>query len=186
MKRRRVVTQLTPQEFIFASIKVVTIVILLITSFIIDLGGGPTGHRLGFQFWKNPGAMQPYLKEGSTGRFLGVLSTFVYAAFAYGGGESIAVAACEAVNPRRNIPKAVKRVFWRVLIFYFGGVLSIGLIVSSRDPKLMAAIQAGRPGAGRSPFVIGIQNAGIKVLPHILNAVILSSAWSSGNAYLYA
>lgn len=162
-----------------------TIVILLITAFIIDLGGGPTGHRLGFQYWKNPGAMKPYLKEGDTGRFLGILSTFVYAAFAYGGGESIAVAACEAVNPRRNIPKAVKRTFWRVLIFYIGGITAIGVIVSSSDPVLMKAIKMGKPGAGRSPFVIGIQNAGIKVLPSILNAVILSSAWSSGNAYLY-
>lgn len=129
--------------------------------------------------------MQPYLKKGNTGRFLGVLSTFVYAAFAYGGGEAIAVAACEAVNPRGNIPKAVKRVFWRVLIFYVGGVLALGLICSSKDPILTAAVKAGTPGAGRSPFVIGIEHAGIKVLPSIINGVILTSAWSAGNAYLY-
>ena len=44
----------------------------------------------------------------------------------------------------------------------------------------------GKAGAGSSPFVIGIQNAGIKVLPHIINVCILSSAWSSGNSFMYA
>lgn len=173
-------------EFIFASIKIVTIIALLILAFIIDLGGAPNHHRLGFQYWKNPGAMKPYLKEGNTGRFLGFLSTFVYAAFAYGGSEVIAVAAAEAENPRRNIPRACNRVIWRILIFYLGGILAISLTVAYNDPTLAAAIKSGAPGAGRSPFVIAIKNAEISVLPHIINAVILSSAWSSGNAFMYS
>lgn len=173
-------------EFIFASLKIVTITGLLILAFIIDLGGGPDQGRLGFQYWKNPGPFKEYLKTGSTGKFLGFLSTFVYAAFAYSGGEVIAVAAAEAENPRRNIPRACNRVVWRVLIFYIGGILAIGLTVSSSDPHLLAAIASDSPGAGRSPFVIAINNAGIKALPSIINAIILSSAWSSGNAFLYS
>lgn len=173
-------------EFIFASLKIITITGLLILCFIIDVGGAPHEHRLGFQYWKNPGPFKAYLKTGSTGKFLGFLSTFVYAAFAYGGGEVIAVAAAEAENPRRNIPRACNRVIWRVLIFYIGGILAIGLTVSSSDSKLAAAIASSAPGAGRSPFVVAINNAGIKVLPSIINAIILSSAWSSGNAFLYS
>ncbi|BFZ60248.1 hypothetical protein YB2330_001277 [Saitoella coloradoensis] len=174
-------------EFIFSTIKIVTIVGLLLLSVIIDLGGAPTHDRLGFRFWKpeHGGPTKEYLKEGASGRFLGFLSTFVYASFAYNGSEVIAVAACEAINPRRNIPRAVNRTFWRIIIFYIGGVLSVGCIVSSNDSGLINAISAGTPGAGSSPFVIGIQNAGIKALPSIINAVILTSAWSSGNAFLY-
>lgn len=49
--------------------------------------------------------------------------------FAFGGSEVICVAASETTNPRRNIPKAVRRTFWRVVIFYVFGVLAIGVLV---------------------------------------------------------
>ncbi len=35
-------------EFIFASIKIVTLVGLLILALVLDLGGGPSKNRLGF------------------------------------------------------------------------------------------------------------------------------------------
>jgi len=50
----------------------------------------------------------------------------------------------------------------------------------------LSAQESGAPGAAQSPWVIGIQNAGIVVLPSIINAVILTSASSSGNAFLYS
>jgi yeast amino acid transporter len=87
-------------EFCFASIKIVTIVGLLILALILDLGGGPNHDRLGFRYWKNPGAMKEYLAKGDTGRFLGLFSTLVNAAFSYSGVEMVAVAAGEAENPR--------------------------------------------------------------------------------------
>jgi len=88
-------------EFIFASVKILTIVGLLIMAFIVDLGGGPKHDRLGFRFWKNPGAMKEYDSTGDTGRFLGLFSVLVNAAFSYGGVELVAVAAGEAENPRK-------------------------------------------------------------------------------------
>lgn len=36
-----------------------------------------------------------------------------------------------------------------------------------------------------SPYVIAINRAGIKVLPSIINAAILTSAFSAGNSFLY-
>ena len=167
-------------EFIFASIKIITIVGLLILAFIIDLGGGPKRDRLGFRYWKNPGAMKEYIGHGDTGRFTGLWSVLVNAAFSYGGVEMVAVAAGEAADPRRNIPKAVRRVFWRILFFYVLGSLAIGVMVPSNDERLIK-----ESGAAASPWVIAVQNAGIPVLPHIINAVILTSASSSGNAFLY-
>ncbi|TID18506.1 Mannose-6-phosphate isomerase [Venturia nashicola] len=168
-------------EFVFASVKIITIVGLLILALILDLGGGPTKDRLGFRYWKNPGAMKEVIAKGDAGRFLGLFSTLVNASFSYGGVEMVAVAAGEAENPRKNIPKAVKRVFWRILFFYCLGSLAIGVLVPSNDKRLTA----GGAGAASSPWVIAIYRAGIPVLPSIINAVILTSAASSGNAFLY-
>ena len=188
-------------EFCFASIKIVTIVGLLLLALILDLGGGPNHDRLGFRYWKHPGAMKEYLAKGDTGRFLGLFSTLINAAFSYSGVEMVAVAAGEAENPRyeqemdqwilepasdywcdrKNIPKAVRRVFWRILFFYVLGSLAIGVLVPSDDKALLSK----EPGAARSPWVIAIYRAGIPALPSIINAVILTSASSSANAFLY-
>lgn len=172
-------------EFIFASVKIITIVGLLLMAFIVDLGGNPKHDRLGFRYWKHPGAMKEYVSTGSAGRFLGLFSVLVNAAFSYGGVELVAVAAGEAENPRKNIPKAVRRVFWRILFFYVLGSLAIGVLVASNDKSLLSAQASGAAGAAASPWVIGIVNAGIPVLPSIINAVILTSASSSANAFLY-
>lgn len=172
-------------EFIFASIKIITIVGLLLLALIIDLGGGPSHDRLGFRYWKNPGAMKPYISTGDAGRFLGLFSTLVNAAFSYGGVEMVAIAAGEAEDPRRNIPKAVRRVFWRILFFYVLGSLAIGVLVPYNDSQLLSAQKSGAAGAAASPWVIAIYRAGIPALPSIINAVILTSASSSANAFLY-
>lgn len=172
-------------EFIFASIKIITILGLLLMAFIVDLGGNPHHDRIGFRYWKHPGAMKPYDSTGNTGRFLGLWSTLVNAAFSYGGVEMVAVAAGEAENPRKNIPKAVRRVFWRILFFYVLGSLAIGVLVPYDDPNLLGANPDAKSDASASPWVIAIRRAGIKVLPSIINAVILTSASSSANAFLY-
>lgn len=163
-------------EFVFASIKIITIFGLLIMSLIIDLGGSPSKDRLGFRYWTNPGPpMKEVVMTGHAGRFLGLFSTLLYASFSYGGVEMVTVAAGEAKDPRRNIPKAVKRLIWRILLFYILGTLAIGVLVPSNDPGL----------GSTSPWVIALNNARIPVLPHILNAVILSSAASSANAFVF-
>ncbi|KAI9680288.1 MAG: hypothetical protein M1829_001174 [Trizodia sp. TS-e1964] len=172
-------------EFIFASVKILTIVALLMMALIVDLGGGPTHDRIGFRYWKYPGAMKEYQAKGDLGRFLGLFSVLINASFSYGGVEMVAVAAGEAENPRKNIPKAVKRVFWRILFFYVLGSLAIGVLVPYNDSMLLGAQESGAVGAAASPWVIAIYRAGIPVLPHIINAVILTSASSSANAFLY-
>ncbi|PNP47033.1 hypothetical protein THARTR1_10538 [Trichoderma harzianum] len=169
-------------EFVFSCIKIVALVGLLILSFIIDLGGGPTHDRLGFRYWNNPGAMVEFIVSGDTGRFLGLFNAIINAGFAFAGIEMIAVAAGETENPRHNIPKAVNRLFWRILFFYVLGTLAVGVLVPYTDDRLLN----GGAGVASSPWVIGITRAGIKVLPHIINAVVLVSAASAGNALLYS
>lgn len=99
--------------------------------------------------------------------------------------ELVVTAAGEAENPRRNIPKAASRFIYRLFAFYVLGTLVIGVTVAYTDPNLMNAIANGT-GAGASPFVVAIQNAGISGLNHVINAAILTSAWSSGNSWLFA
>ncbi|OLL21892.1 Proline-specific permease [Neolecta irregularis DAH-3] len=173
-------------EFWFASIKIVTIVGLLLLSFIVCLGGNPKHDRIGFRYWRSPGAMHEYLSMGGAGLFLGLWKVLTQAAFSFGGTELIAITAGETRNPRRNVPKAVRRVFWRILVFYVLGILAIGVLVPYNDPEMSKQIKSGGRGASASPFVIGIKRVGIDVVPHIINGVILSSAWSAGNSFVYA
>jgi yeast amino acid transporter len=135
-----------------------------------------------WRYWKNPGAMRAYIGEGSTGRFLGLWNAIVNSGFAYAGIEMVAVAAGETEDPQKNIPKAIRRLFWRILFFYVLGALAVGMLVPYNDPNLLN----GGAGAASSPWVIGIKRAGISVLPSIINAVVLISAASSGNALLYS
>lgn len=62
------------------------------------------------------------------------------------------------------------------------GIFFISVLVPYNDDRLLT----GHSDASASPFVIAIENAGIKVLPSIVNAVILIAAWSAGNSDLYA
>ncbi|KAG2146553.1 amino acid permease [Suillus bovinus] len=168
-------------EFIFASIKVITITGLIILGIVIDLGGGPNHDRLGFRYWKNPGPFVQYNGiSGAKGQFLGFWAVLTEAAFSFIGTEIVAIAAGEAKNPRRTLPKAIRRVYIRILLFYIGGTLVIGLLVPSNNPNLSLS-----SGAAQSPFVIAIETAGIKSLPSIINACLLTSAWSASSSDLY-
>ncbi|KAF2707750.1 amino-acid permease inda1 [Pleomassaria siparia CBS 279.74] len=171
-------------EFWFASIKFLTIVGLIILGFVIMLGGSPNDQgRLGFRYWNNPGAFNPYLVDGNTGKFLAYWAACIRAGFAFiTSPELIALAAGETIAPRRNIPKAARRFVWRLAIFYGFGSFIIGVLVPSDDGRLLSPTS----NATASPFVIGIARAGIKYLNHIINAAILTSAWSAGNAFLFS
>lgn len=148
-------------------------------------GGNPKGDAYGFRNWKD-GAMHEYYAKGPAGKFLGWWSVVIYAAFTIAGPDMIALAAGEIQNPRRTIPRVARMIFYRLVGFYIVGALCVGIICSSRDKRLMGAIADGSSGAAASPWVIGIQNLGIGFLPHFINALILVSGLSCGNAYLFA
>ncbi|KAJ4354469.1 uncharacterized protein N0V89_006206 [Didymosphaeria variabile] len=169
-------------EFWFAGIKVVMITGLLLLAFILALGGGPTHDRLGFRYWNNPGATKEYIVGGPGGRFTAFLYVWVFSGFSfYFGPELIVFTAGEMRNPRKNLPKAGRRFFGRLMAFYVLGSLAIGVICSSNAEGLTSS----SGNANASPWVIAIRNAKIEALPSIVNAGILTSAWSAGNAYLY-
>ena len=94
-------------------------------------GGNPQHDAFGFRYWSDPGPLVEYIAEGGLGKFLGIWSTFVTAAFSYGGPDYLAMTAGEAQYPRRVMPNVFKRVIWRLLVFYIGGVLAVGILVGS-------------------------------------------------------
>ncbi|KAG2065996.1 hypothetical protein BDR04DRAFT_1107476 [Suillus decipiens] len=173
-------------EFVFSIVKCKLMVMagLIIVGLVIDLGGAPNHQRLGFQYWNNPGVFAgPGLEPRypALDNFLGIVSVITQAAYACQGMEIVAVAASETENPRRNIAKAIRRVFYRILIFYILGVFIAGLIVPSNNKDLLT----NTGSSAESPFVIAMQISGIKVLPAVVNAGFVTSAFSAGNSFLF-
>ncbi|RSH90207.1 hypothetical protein EHS25_001541 [Saitozyma podzolica] len=168
-------------EFIFSMIKISLIVGLIIAGLVVDLGGGPNHDRIGFRYWKNPGAFAEYHFTGNLGKFLGWFTDLLQAAYSYLGMEGIAIAAAEVKNPRVSVTKAIKRIFIRIFLFYIIGMLIIGMLVPYDNDQLLQSTGT----AASSPFVLAFNLAGIKVLPSIINAGVLTSAFSAANSGLY-
>lgn len=166
-------------EFFFALLKILLVVGIVIMGLVIDLGGVPGQPRIGFAYWKNPGPFVEYVATGSWGRFLGFWAVMNNAVYSFSGVESVSVAAAETQNPRQNIPRACKRVFARITLFYILAVLIVGMLVRSDDDELGNPDVSGT--AGQSPFVIAATRAGIPAIPSIVNAVVLTSAFSASN-----
>lgn len=169
-------------EFFFAVLKILLVVFLIILGLVIDLGGVPGTPRIGFKYWQNPGPFVEYIGTGDWGKFLGFWGVMTSAVFSFAGVESIAMAAAETQNPRRAIPRACRQVFIRVLLFYMLAVLVVGMLVPSNDPRL--GDESGT--AAQSPFVIAASAAGIKAIPSVVNAIVITSAWSASNQSLMA
>ncbi|KAK2015037.1 amino acid permease [Colletotrichum eremochloae] len=168
-------------EVVFASIKIMTIIGLIIGGLVIDLGGGPNGERIGFHYWQNPGAFNSYLIPGSAGNFLAFWKVLLSAAFSYGNIQVVAISGSETREPRKIIPAATRKTFFRVFFFYVLSILIVGMIVPSNDSSL--SISTGT--AQQSPFVIAFTRSGVSVLPSIINAVVCTSAISSGSACVF-
>lgn len=169
-------------QFWIALIKVVAIIGFLVYCLCMVCGAGKTG-PVGFRYWRNPGPWGDGIisHDIHEGRFLGWVSSLVNAAFTYQGTELVGISAGESANPRKTVPKAINKVFFRILLFYVGSLFFIGLLVPFNDEKLTSSDSYS---AG-SPFIIAIQNSGTKILPDIFNAVILATIISAANSNVY-
>ena len=173
-------------EFVMSITKVLLLFGLVSFTFISMVGGNPKHDAYGFRAWKDGNAMHSYYAEGATGRLLSIAVAIRFAVFTMAGPDYISLSAGEIQNPRRTLPRLAKLIFYRLVGFYVIGSLAVGIICSSRDSGLMAAIKGGEPGAAASPWVIGIRNAGVTGgLPGLINILILVSAVSCGNAFMY-
>lgn len=154
---------------------------LMIAGLVLNLGGGPNHDRIGFRYWRDPGPFVAYIVPGAKGEFLGWFTTLPWAAYSYVGIEAIGIAVAEVKNPRRTLPRAIKRVFYRIAIFYVGGILIVGMLIPSTQAGLLQ-----RTGtAASSPWVLAFHNAGVRVWPSIINAFFLVFAFSACNTAMY-
>ncbi|KAH3668179.1 hypothetical protein OGAPHI_001933 [Ogataea philodendri] len=173
-------------EFWLSSLKILTVLGLIILLLCIMLGGSPTHDRIGFRFWHHPGAFaaHAHIENQATAKFAGFWSVMVTAVFAYLGTELVGITFGEARNPRYTIKKAIRLTFYRILVFYVCSVFLLGCCVAYNDPKLLAAKKAST-SATASPFVVAINNADIRGLPHLINACVLIFIFSATNSDLY-
>lgn len=135
------------------------------------------------------GAFAEYLTAGAVGRFWGFLSCLTLATFAVCGPEYISSVAAETQSPRRILPACFASFKWRLLFFFVGSALCVGIVIPYNDPTLLAVIAGDIPGSGTSaasPYTIAMDRMHIKGLPHLLNAVMLTSIFSCGNGVLFA
>ena len=172
-------------EFWLALGKMLLIIGLIIYTFITMLGGNPLGDRFGFRYWQDPGSFAELYYTGNLGRFLGFLQCLIQASFTIAGPDYVSMAAGEAENPRKVMPKAYNAVFYRLTAFFVLGSLAVGINVPYNDQELQDAFKKGLPGAAASPYVVAMDRLRIRVLPDIVNAMILASAFSAGNSYVY-
>ncbi|MFK2826459.1 amino acid permease [Bacillus sp. B190/17] len=159
-------------EYWFSFVKVSAIVVFIVVG-VLMIFGIMGGEVIGFKNFTVDEA--PF-----SGGFLGVFIVFIAAGFSFQGTEIVGVAAGESEDPAKNVPKAIKSVFWRILLFYVLAIFVIGLIIPYTTPSLQSE------DVMVSPFTLVFKKAGLAFAASLMNAVILTAILSAGNSSLYA
>nr|WP_262489698.1 amino acid permease [Listeria monocytogenes] len=162
-------------EYWFSIIKVATVIIFLIVG-VLTIVGILGGEVIGFSNFTAGDA--PF-----KGGFFAILGTFLIAGFSFQGTEMVGIAAGESATPETSVPKAIKQVFWRILLFYIFAIFIIGMIIPYTNPNLLSAEATD---VAISPFTLVFEKAGLAFAASVMNAVILTSVLSAGNSGLYA
>lgn len=162
-------------EFWLALIKVVAVIAFILAGVLMIFGilGSKT----------DPLANWREGQDVFNGGWLSIVAVFMIAGFSFQGTELVGVAAGEAKDPRREVPRAVRTVFWRIMLFYIGAIFIIGTLLPFTDPSLLAS---GEADVASSPFTLVFERAGIAFAAAAMNAVILTAILSAGNSGLYA
>ncbi|KAI4218845.1 MAG: hypothetical protein L6R36_008721, partial [Xanthoria steineri] len=186
-------------EWVFKWLKIALILGLILLMILIKAGVGPGRVDSNFEIspgYKSTGFLendkQPAI-PGTGGRILAVWTCTTMAMFQFMGGEIVLVTAGEAKRPMRNLPIAARYMYLLPISFYLVAILFVGLNINYLDPRIYHShisyhLQPRLEGiqtAGRSPFVIAIENAGISTLPGFLDACYIFSALTAANSALY-
>jgi lysine-specific permease len=161
-------------EYWFSTIKVSTIIIFLVVSSLII--AGLFGHQhVSYHNWTIGDA--PF-HHG----WIGFLSVFMIAGFAFQGTEIFGITAGEMKNPKTSVPKAVKTIFWRILLFYIASMLAISVIIPYTNPSLL---NSNIQNVALSPFTMIFKTTGFRFITSIINVVILTAVLSACNSSVY-
>jgi L-asparagine transporter-like permease len=157
-------------EYWFAMIKVVGIVLFIVLGAALLLGLTPRP-AIGFS---NLTAHGGFLANG----WRGVWMALVFVIFSYMGSEVVAVTAGEAKDPETAVPRAMRSMVGRLILFYLGSIVVLMAIVPWNR------IQPGSDVTA-SPFVKVFELIGVPAAAHIVNFVVITAAASSMNCNLY-
>ncbi|MGA4113679.1 amino acid permease [Ralstonia nicotianae] len=163
-------------EYWFALIKIVTVLCFIAIGLAMIFGiikGAPASGLHNLTLGEAP----------FVGGLPAMIGVAMIAGFSFQGTELIGVAAGESADPARTIPRAVRQVFWRILLFYVLAIFIIGALVPYTDPNLLSTEVAN---IGVSPFTLVFRHAGLAFAAGLMNAVILTAVLSAGNSGMYA
>ncbi|KAL4810346.1 amino acid permease/ SLC12A domain-containing protein [Aspergillus unguis] len=166
-------------EFWLALGKVLLATGLIVYTIVAMLGGNPLHDRFGFRYWREPGI---WAGADPSNRLMSFVNAVNVAAFCMGGPEYISMIAGESRDPRRTVPRAFRTIMTRLIVFFIGGCLCVGILVPYDDKTLTGGSDTY---AGGSPYVISMQRLNIPVLPSIVNAALITTVVSAGNAYTF-
>jgi L-asparagine transporter-like permease len=156
-------------EYWFALIKVVAIVVFIAVGVLLITGLGPW-HAVGLKNLTQYGGFLPH-------GWRGVWLALTLAITSYMGVEVIAVTAGEAQNPSQSIPRAMRTIVYRLIIFY---VLAITVMLAMTPWN-----RTGSATINGSPFVRAFETIGIPFAATLMNLVVITAALSSANTNLY-
>ncbi|ENV38695.1 amino acid permease [Acinetobacter venetianus] len=157
-------------EFWLAIIKVTAVVAMILFGLYLLFTADANSTASFSNLWSHGG----FFPNG----FDGLFYMLAFLMFAFGGIELIGMAAAEANDPKKTIPKAINQVVVRILIFYVG---SLAILLS-----LVPWNQLDLGGLDKSPFVMIFSQMGIGWAAHLLNFIILTAALSVYNSGMYA
>ncbi|WP_030609948.1 amino acid permease [Streptomyces fulvoviolaceus] len=152
-------------EFWFAALKVGAISLFLVLGVLAIAGVLPGTDSPG------TGNLSDFLPNGSEGLVIGLLASV----FAYGGLETVTIAAAESENPVRGVASAVRTAMWRIALFYIG---SMAVIVTLVPWDSAAVVEKG-------PYVAALDELGIPGAGQLMNVVVLVALLSAMNANIY-
>ncbi|KAJ2515345.1 hypothetical protein H4217_005228 [Coemansia sp. RSA 1939] len=163
-------------EFWMSALKVLTVIVFFVVG-ILTVTGVAGGDHIGGRNWHIEGA--PFRDH-----IVGVLKACIVAAFSFQGTEIVGITVGECENPRRDVPRVIRSVFWRILLFYVSSILIIGLVIPNTDKNLANA--GGASDVAISPFTMVFEKAGARWAANLMNAIVLVTVLSAGNSGLYA
>ncbi|MFI2432210.1 amino acid permease [Streptomyces sp. NPDC018693] len=152
-------------EFWFAALKVGAITLFLVLGVLAIAGVLPGTEAPGTS------NLTEFLPNGGEGLVIGLLASV----FAYGGLETVTIAAAESENPVKGVASAVRTAMWRIALFYIGSMAVIVTLVPWNDPAV----------ATKGPYVAALDHLGIPGAGQLMNVVVLVALLSAMNANIY-
>ncbi len=154
-------------EFWFAALKVFAITAFLLLGLFAIVGLMPGVDAPGTSNLTGSGG---FLPEGANGLVIGLLASV----FAYGGLETVTIAAAESEDPVRGVAKAVRTAMWRIAVFYVGSMLVIVTLIPWDDKSVVSG-----------PYAAVLDHLGIPAAAQVMNTVVLVALLSAMNANIY-